>query len=105
MFNHPNSPMRPRDENWIRIDGRSLPPALFRPELENSKVQVRSVCGRVAGGSYVSDNVTLLYCRTLANAFGVPIEVSVVVRIPLGGVELINGIAAGLAQKQFLDHA
>ena len=80
-------------------------PALLRPELENSKVQVRSVCGRVPGGSYVSDNVTLLYRQTLANTFGVPIEVSVVIRILLGEIKLINGIAAGLAQKQFRDHA
>ena len=70
---------------------------LFRTELEDCKMQMRRLRGRVAGGSHISDHVAALHCHAFREAIGVVVQVGVVVAINSLAVELIDGDAAGFA--------
>src|SRR5687768_769003 len=97
---HPGPLVLPERPQRIGVDGRSLPPFLVRGQLEDREVQVRRAGGSVAGRPDIADTVALLEDPALRQPLGVAVEVGVVVRIRLAGIELIDGQAAGGAREQ-----
>src|SRR4030095_8621817 len=86
----------PSRKQRIRIDGGSLPPLLFRSKHEDSDVQMRRGRIGVAGAAAVADEIAALQLHPFRKTCGVAVEVCVVVRHFLLGIELIDGVAAGL---------
>src|SRR5206468_555560 len=97
------SPSSHQNREWI--DGRSLPPALFGTERKNREVQVRRAGRGVACGSNIADHLTAFDSHSFMDAWGIAVQVRVVVAILLRGVELVESDSPLLAQEQFLHDA
>jgi hypothetical protein len=88
-------------EHEVGIDRRTLPPELGGRELEDREVQVRRVRRRVAGRADITQDVRARNELPVADAFRVTFQVRVVVAEAPARIELVDRVAAGLAEKQF----
>jgi len=72
-------------------------------ELEDAEVQMRRAWRRVARRPDIADDVALRNRLAIVQAVGVPLEVGVVVRELVRRIELIDRVAAGLADEELGD--
>src|SRR5690349_21008930 len=87
-------------EKRIRIDRLAAPPLVLGTELEDREVQVRRVRRRVARRADVADHLSLLDGVAFVQAARVALEMRVVVRARAGRIELVDRVAAVLADEQ-----
>src|ERR1017187_1374058 len=73
----------------VWVDGLPLPPQLFRPQLEDRKMEVRRARIRISRRSDKTDDVPTLDPHSLTQPFHVPVQVGVVVAIHSHFVELV----------------
>src|SRR5512144_2729943 len=78
-------------EQWKRVDGPTLPPALLRAQFEDCEVQMRRVCQSIASGSDGADRIAALQHHALGQIRVIVIEVRVVIGKALARVELVYG--------------
>ena len=94
-----------RAEHEVWIDRRAVPPAFVITQFENRKMQVRRVRRSVSGRADVTNHITLGDELTIVKSVRIVIEVRVVVAKLLRRIELVDGVAACFADKQFRDLA
>src|SRR4051812_23859321 len=94
-----------RLEDLVRIERRSLPPSVLIRHFEDCKVQVRCVGRSIPCRPDVRDHISPRDRLAVVNIARIMIKVRVVVAEALCWIELINGVATGLAHEQFGDRA
>src|SRR5215467_8095082 len=92
--------MPPLPENVVGIDGSALPPVLLRRQPEDGEVQVRGLLWGVARSPNVSNDLAAVDRLAFLQAVRVALEMGVVVRVVVSGIELVNRVAASLAEEQ-----
>src|SRR5262249_57851293 len=92
-------------QDLVRIDRRAFPPVFLRRHPENGEMEVRRrLCG-VAGSAYETNGLAPVHDVPFLQAVGIPLEVRVIVGVLVARIELIDGVAARLAEEQLRDHA
>src|SRR5262249_11895111 len=99
----PRSAMTSKNE--VGIDGPAAPPLTLGAELEDREVQMRRAGRRVARGADVTDHLALFDRVAFVQVVGVTLQVRVVVTEPPTRIELVDRVAAGLADEQLRDGA
>ena len=87
----------------VRIDRFSLPPPLLGAEFEDREMKMRCVGRGVPRCPDVPYHVAFLHEHPFFQAFGITIEMRVIVAIRLRRIELINGETAGPTREELGD--
>src|SRR4051812_2676326 len=92
-------------QHVVGVDGGALPPVPGGGQPKNREVQVGRIFRGVARGPDKPDHLAFLDLVPLLQAVGISLQVGVIVGVPSAGVELVNRVAAGLADEQFCNRS
>src|SRR5258708_13098348 len=90
-------------EDIVRVDGRPLPPVLVGGEAIDRKVQMGRLFRGVARSADVSQRLPAVHAIPFLDAVRVALQVSVIVRGLLAGIELVDGDTPSLAFEHLAD--
>src|SRR5215468_9440020 len=78
------------EKHRVRVDRDPLPPTLVLSETCDREMEVRRVGRRISRSPHVADPIPALDDLSLAKSIGITVEMSVVVAVLRGAVELVD---------------
>src|SRR5947199_5644403 len=89
----------------IWIDRHTLPPLFLGAKLEDGQMKMRRVRVGISGCADVADDVACMHEHAFFDVVRVVVKMRVIVAITFSGIELIDRITTGSADKELLDHS